>query len=173
MPHLFKRIDIQNGSLYNTNKIQNFRYDVEVESNFSRRLRLAALREVVSYIVNNTSLPPGDYKIKFVPEEGSSFIPVFRQIRASDNCRFKIFEHNGHRIGEYSHKEFRSKIETERKQLGADPHNKAALLYCKVDDAYQEIRRILESKSLNLTQEMVSDLKKLEELTRTRMGERK
>jgi hypothetical protein len=110
-------------------------------------------------------MPSGDYNINFVPEEGSSFIPISRWVRASDNSRFKVFEHNGHRVGEYSHKGFRSKVETARKQLGADPYSKAELLYCSIDQALAEIQRALESTRATRTPEMGADLEKLSDIT--------
>ncbi|MCX8198374.1 MAG: hypothetical protein N3F07_04280, partial [Candidatus Micrarchaeota archaeon] len=47
--------DSEDKAMQYEQKISSFKYEVSVESNFARRLRLAATRAIISHIVNRTN----------------------------------------------------------------------------------------------------------------------
>ncbi len=147
------------------------RMKVELKHNidFERRIRLLAARAIVNQAVNRSAMPPGDYKIKFLPAEWGASVVIDPRVWPADNVAFKIFADDGHRVGVYRHKSPISAVETQRLDMGASPHEKADLLHA---DMPQVIQGLEESRSFQFLPGQKADFDVLHKLAAERWAQR-
>jgi|GEM_PF-4085347 len=152
--------------------ISQLKLDVKIECDTARKARLRAAYEVVSHLVNNTNIEPGDYKISFKPEGGAGFIPINRHFKASDTVAFKIFSDSdmGITVGELRHKSFRSQVETTRVELGADPIQKIEVMH--VPDLEAKLQHAIDGLQKPITSGGSLKLAWLLAITKKRQKER-